>query len=86
LKEQKISKKILPWSNSKKAKAVRYYSSEKKLEPTKLFFFGVKLVHFTINKCFSVCNKNASSPAKNREILRYRRNKVWYDPIRVNVV
>jgi len=45
------------------------------VNPTKLFFlcfffFGIKLGHFTINKFFSVCNKNASLPAKNGEILR----------------
>jgi len=44
------------------------------VDPTKLFFlrfffFGVKLGHFDINKFFSVCNKNASLPAKNGEIL-----------------
>jgi len=37
------------------------------VDPTKLFFlhfffFGVKLGHFTINKFFSVYNKNASLP------------------------
>ncbi len=45
------------------------------VEPTKLFFlrfffFGVKLGHFSINNFFSVCNKNASLPAKNGKILR----------------
>jgi len=45
------------------------------VDPTKLFFlriffFGIKLGHFTINKFFYVCNKNASLPAKNGEILR----------------
>jgi len=29
------------------------------------FFFGIELGHFTTNKFFSVCNKNASLPAKN---------------------
>jgi len=59
-----------------------FVSKEKKfgridsgVDPAKLFFsvfffFGVKLGHFTINKFFSVCNKNASLPAKNGEILR----------------
>jgi hypothetical protein len=45
------------------------------VDPTKLFFlriffFGVKLGHFTINEFFSVCNKNTSLPAKNGKILR----------------
>jgi len=45
------------------------------VDPTKLFFlriifFGIKLGYFTINKMFSVCNKNASLTAKNGEILR----------------
>jgi len=35
-----------------------------------IFFFGVKLGHFSINNFFSVCNKNASLPAKNRKNLR----------------
>jgi len=44
------------------------------VDPTKLFFlriffFGIKLGHFTINKFFSVCNKNESLLAKNGEIL-----------------
>jgi len=43
-------------------------------DPTKLFFlcfffFGIKLGHFSINNFFSVCNKNASLPAKNGKIL-----------------
>jgi len=43
------------------------------VDPTKLFFlnfffFGIKLGHFTIN-IFSICNKNASLPAKNVKIL-----------------
>jgi len=41
------------------------------------FFFGVKLGHFTINTFFSVCNKNASLPVKNGEILHKQRKKVW---------
>jgi hypothetical protein len=45
-----------------------------RVDPTKLFFlriffFSIKLGHFTINKCFSACNKNASLAAKNGEIL-----------------
>ena len=43
------------------------------------FFFGVKLGHFIANNFFSVCNKNASLPAKNGKILRQRRKKVWQD-------
>jgi len=31
------------------------------------FFFGVKLGHFSIKKKFSVCNKNASLPAKKKK-------------------
>jgi len=52
------------------------------VDPTKLFFllfifFVIKLGHFTINNFISVCNKNASLPAKNGEILCFRRKKVW---------
>jgi len=51
----------------------RIYSG-RGVDPTKLlflcfFFFGVKLGHFTINNFFSLCNKNASLPAKNEENL-----------------
>ncbi len=45
----------------------------------RFFFFGVKLGHFTINKCFSVCSKNTSLPAKNGEIFRWRRKKFVLD-------
>jgi len=45
------------------------------VDPTKLFFlrfffFSVKLGYFTINNFFSLCNKNASLPAKSGEFLR----------------
>ncbi len=49
------------------------------------FFFGVKLGHFNINKFFSVCNKKASLPAKNGEILCQRRKKVWQDQVLVSI-
>ncbi len=59
-------------------KSLQLYNFDKNnagVDPTKLFFlriffFGIKLGHFTLNKFFSVCIKNASLPAKNGEILR----------------
>jgi len=35
-----------------------------------IFFFHIKLGHFSINNFFSVCNKNESLPSKNGKILR----------------
>jgi len=52
------------------------------VDPTKLFFFTVKLSHFTINNFFSVSNKNASLPAKNKRnsLLAKKKSLVGWTP------
>jgi len=62
------------------------------VDPTKLFFrhfffFRVKLGHFTINNFFSVCNKNASLPAKKwrNSLLVKKKNLVGSTPALVKV-
>jgi len=46
------------------------------------FFFGVKLGHFTINNFFSLCNENASLPAKKRKnsLLAKKKSLVGSSP------